>query len=135
MSLLPAGAAKATEIAQSGDAKRAIIAAVGDLDQYEVMTDLVLLGTFIRHEKIRGIIRPDVVEDEHQGKCGLVLKTGPYAYGEWEDEDHRGENAIPGTWVVYKIGDAWPLQINGAPVRLIAYDKLRMRVGDPNLIF
>lgn len=135
MSLLPAGALKAAEIAQATDPKSGILKAVGNLAAVEVLSDLVLLGTFIRNEKIRGLIRPDVVEDEHQGKVGLVLKAGPYACGEWEDDEHRGENAIPGTWVVFRIGDAWPFQLNGTPVRLVPYDKLRMRIPDPNLIY
>lgn len=135
MSLIPTGAIKIGEIAQAQDPKDGILKAVGDLDKFEVLSDLVLLGTFIRNEKIRGLIRPDVHEDEHQGKVGLVLKTGPLAFGEWEDENERGQNAQAGTWVVYHIKDAWPLQLNGAPVRLIPYDKLRLRVSDPNLVF
>ena len=131
MSFLPAGAVKAADIAQSQDPAAAIREAVGDLTHVEVNSDLVLVGTFIRHEKIRGIIRPDVVEDEHQGKCGLVLKCGPYAYGDWELPEHRGENAPIGAWVVFQIKDAWPLQLNGAPVRLVPYERLRLRVPIP----
>lgn len=135
MSLSPSGAPKITEIAQAGDPKAAILKAVGDLRHYEVLSDLVLVGTFIRNEKIRGLIRLDVAEDEHQGKVGLVLKTGAYAYGDWEPEARRGDNAVPGTWVVFQGKDAWPLQINGAPVRLVPYQRLRMRVADPYKIY
>jgi len=135
MSLLPSGAAKALQIAQADDAKSAIVKAAGDLSGVEINADLVLVGTFIRNEKIRGLIRPDVVEDEHQGKCGLVLKTGPYAYGDWEEEEHRGENAQVGAWVVFQLKDAWQIQINGAPCRLVSYERLRLRVSDPNLIY
>ena len=135
MSLMPAGAPKIAEIARATDPKSAILNAVGDLSRYEVPSDLVLVGTFIRNERIRGIIRPDVTEDEHQGKVGLVLKTGPYAYGDWEDDDHRGANAQPGTWVVFQVKDGWPLQLDGAPVRLVPYERLRLRVSDPNLVY
>ena len=135
MSLLPSGAAKVAQIAQADDPKTAIVKAVGDLSGVEVNSDLVLVGTFIRNEKIRGLIRPDVAEDEHQGKVGLVLKIGPYAYGDWELEDVRGQNAPVGAWVVFQIKDAWPMQINGAPVRLVPYERLRLRVSNPNLIY
>jgi|SRR5215471_2205264 len=135
MGLLPAGAAKVTDISKADDPGAAILAAVGDLSKIDVLSDLVLLGTFIRNEKIRGLIRLDVAEDEHQGKVGLVLKTGPYAYGDWELEEHRGENARPGTWVVYQIKDAWPFQINGTPVRLVPYQRLRARITDPNIVY
>lgn len=135
MSLMPSGAPKILEIAEATDPRAAILKAVGDLKQQDVFADLVLLGTFIRNMKIRGILRPDVAEDEHQGKCGLVLKSGPLAYGDWEEDKDRGANATPGTWVVYHIKDAWQIQVNGTPCRLVPYDKLRMRVSDPNVIY
>lgn len=135
MSLMPISAPKVEAIAMAKDPKAAILKAVGDLSKEEVYSDLVLLGTFIRNMTIRGILRPDVAEDEHQGKVGLVLKAGPLAYTDWEDEAARGRNAVPGTWVVYHIKDAWQMHINGTPCRLVPYDKLRMRVSDPNVIY
>ena len=99
-------ASKIEQISQAKDPKAAIFAAVGDLTRERVASDLVLLGTYIRNEKTSGgIIRPTEVleEDEYQGKVGLVLKTGPLAYGDWEDDEHKGENAVQGTWVVYQI--------------------------------
>ncbi len=135
MSLMPTGASKIAELARADDPRQAILKAVGDISQQEVLSDLVLLGTFIRHERIRGIIRPDVAEDEHQGKVGMVLKAGPLAYGDWEEVEERGQNAKPGTWVVYHIKDAWQLHLNGTPVRLVPYDRLRMRITDPNIIY
>lgn len=135
MSLMPISAPKIAEIADSKDPKAAILKAVGDLSKEQVNADLVLLGTFIRNMTIRGIIRPDVAEDEHQGKVGLVLKRGPLAYGDWEEDSERGQNAALGTWVVYHIKDAWQMHINGTPCRLVPYDKLRMTVSDPNIVY
>ncbi len=131
-------ASKIVQIAQADDPRAAIIEAVGDLSGAMVCSDLVLLGTFIRSEKTAGgIIRPKetVQEDEFQGKVGLVLKSGPLAYGDWEDNEMVGENAKPHTWVVYQIKDAWPVQINGTACRLVPYDKIRMTVTDPAMVF
>ena len=132
-------ASKIEQISQSNDPRAAILKAVGDLAKVEtVCADLVLLGTYIRNEKTAGgIIRPvDVLkEDEYQGKVGLVLKSGPIAFGDWEDDATRGENARLNSWVVYQIKDAWPVQINGTACRLIPYDKIRMRVSDPSMVF
>lgn len=131
-------APKIAEISQASDPKKAIIKAVGDLSGATVNTDLVLIGTYIRPEKtVGGIIRPkeNVEEDQHQGKVGLVLKKGPLAYGDWEDEADKGKSAEVGTWVVYAIKDGWALEINGAPCRLIPYDKLRMQLPDPKMVF
>lgn len=131
-------AKKIAEISQAADPKSAIIKAVGDLSRQDVFSDLVLVGTYIRHEKTAGgIIRPieNVQEDEFQGKIGLVLKTGPLAFTDWESPDERGQNAKLHTWVVYAVKDSWPVQINGAPCRFVPYDKLRMRLTDPNILF
>jgi hypothetical protein len=129
---------KIEQISQSSDPKAAIIKAVGDLSKVKVAADLVLLGTYIRNEKTAGgIIRPldTLKEDEYQGKVGLVLKPGPLAYGDWEAEEERGEMAELHTWVVYSIKDAWPVQINGTACRFIPYDKLRMQIPNPSMVF
>lgn len=131
-------APKIEQISQSNNPKKAIIDAVGDLGHVHVCSDLVLLGTFIRNEMTRGgIIRPkeNVNEDEHQGKVGLVLKAGPIAYADWEDDDTRGQAAELGTWVVYYLMDARQFQINGTPCRMIPYEKIRMVIPDPNMVF
>lgn len=125
-------------LAQAKDPKKALIAAIGDLGDIEPLSDMVLVGTFIRNEKTAGgIIRPreNVQEDEHQGKAGLVLKAGPLAYGDWEDDESRGQNARLHTWVVFQGLQGWQIQLNGVPCRLVAYDKLRMRVADPTVVF
>jgi hypothetical protein len=137
-------ASKIAQISQSNDPRAAIITAVGDLSGVKVAADLVLLGTYIRNEKTAGgIIRPTEVlkEDEYQGKVGLVLKAGPIAYANWETdmEDtgdvEAGEMAKLHTWVVYQIKDAWPMQINGTACRVIAYDKIRMQIPNPSMVF
>jgi hypothetical protein len=134
-------ASKITQISQSNDPRAAIITAVGDLSGVKVAADLVLLGTYIRNEKTAGgIIRPTEVlkEDEYQGKVGLVLKAGPIAYANWETETEdteTGEMAKLHSWVVYQIKDAWPMQINGTACRVIAYDKIRMQIPNPSMVF
>jgi len=131
-------APKIEQLSQATNPKQALIAAVGDLSKIEVFSDLVLVATFIRSEKTAGgIIRPREVvqEDEFQGKTGLVLKAGPLAFTDWEDDDTRGQNAKPHTWVVFAIKDGWPVQVNGVACRFIPYDKLRARVVDPTLVF
>ena len=84
-----------------------------------------------------GIIRPREVvqEDEFQGKVGLVLKTGPLAYADWEDPAERGDMAQLGTWVVFAIKDGWPVQINDVACRFVPYEKLRARVDNPKMVF
>jgi hypothetical protein len=131
-------ASKIEAISQALDPKAAIIKAVGDLSETIVASDLVLLGTYIRNERTAGgIIRPsdNVREDEYQGKVGLVLLTGPIAFGDWEDPAERGHMAELHTWVVYQIKDAWPVQINGTACRFVPYDKIRMQIPEPSMVF
>lgn len=133
-----ASASKIEQISQARDKRKGIIDAIGDLSGVDLCTDLVLVGTYIRDEKrASGLILPQdtLKEDEFQGKVGLVLKAGPLAYGEWEEGDERGQNAKLHTWVVFAIKDTWPLQINGVACRVVPYDKLRMRVPDPKMVF
>jgi co-chaperonin GroES (HSP10) len=131
-------APKIEQLARAADPKKAIIEAVGDLTNVKVQKDLVLVGTFIRNEMTSGgIIRPldNVKEDEHQGKVGLVLKVGPVAYADWEDEATAGNDAILHTWVIYQGTHSWPIQLNGVPCRMVPYDKLRMTIPDPTMVF
>ena len=133
-----ASASKIEQISQSKDKRRGIIDAVGDLSEVEVLTDLMLVGTYIRDEKrASGLILPqeNLKEDEFQGKVGLVLKKGPLASGDWEEGDEIGQNAKLHSWVVFAIKDTWPLQINGVACRVVPYDKLRMRIADPKMVF
>lgn len=131
-------ALKISGISQAKNVRQAIIDSAGDLSRENILGDLVLVGTYIRPEKTEGgIFRPDsnIAEDEYQGKVGLVLKSGPLAYADWEDNDHKGENAKPGSWVVYSVKDGWAITINGTPCRLVPYDKLRMKISDPSVVF
>lgn len=134
-----ASATKIEQISQQSDKRKAITEAVGDLSGVDLFTDLVLIGTYIRDEKrASGLILPQdhLKEDEFQGKVGLVLKRGPHARIEYEGGTHdNGRNAEIGSWVVFAIKDTWPLQLNGVACRVVPYDKIRMRVTDPKVVF
>lgn len=121
-------AQKIRELSQASDPKAGIINAVGDLSNEIVMWDLVLVGTYFRPEKTAGgIIRPmeNVQEDAYQGKVGLILKKGPDV----------GADLEVGDWIVYSIKDGWAVTINGAPCRLVPYEKVRMRLSAPDKVF
>lgn len=131
-------AQKIQEISQSDDPARAILKAVGDLSKEEVLGDLVLVGVYIRPEKTKGgIYRPqeNIREDEFQGKVGMVLKAGPLAFADWEPDDFKGQWAKSGTWVVYAVKDGWSVTINETPCRLVPYERLRMKLSRPEVVF
>lgn len=125
-------------ISNSKDPKKDILAAVGDLANVSVMFNMVLIGTYVRPAKTAGgIIRPDsnVAEDEWQGKVGLVLKLGPNAFVDDEDDSFYGQRVERGEWCVFKVGDAWSLKINGYPCRLVRDSSIKLKVNDPNIVF
>ncbi len=110
----------------------------GVLPDVEVMFNMVLLAIYIRPEKTRGgIIRPglNVEEDAYQGKAGLVVKTGPNAFEDDGEYDFHGQKVEVGEWAVFKVGDAWPLSINGIACRLVRDSSLKLKVKDPRIVF
>jgi len=127
-----------SRIASSTDPKKAILDAAGDLSGVRLLGDVVLIGTYIRPEKTSGgIIRPDlnVQEDVWQGKVGLVLKLAPDAFADTPEYSFHGNVAAPGDWCVYKVGDAWSVQVNGCPCRIVRDVNIRMVVDNPNIVF
>lgn len=118
--------------------KKAIISTIGDLSGVDVMFNMVLLGIYIRPEKTAGgIIRPtdNVKEDIWQGKAGLVLKMGPNAFQDDGEYQFHGQKIEVGEWCVFKVGDAWSLEINRVPCRLVRDSNIRLKVKDPSIVF
>lgn len=125
-------------ISNSSDPKKDITKIIGDLSKVQVKWNMVLVATYIRPNKTAGgIIRPEtnVAEDEWQGKVGLVLKLGPMAYRDDDDTQFDGESVNVGEWAVYKVGDAWSVNINGYPCRLVRDSSIKMTVTDPGIVF
>src|SRR4051812_15463884 len=77
--------------AAAADPAKPLIAAAGDLSDYEIFHNLVLVATYIPPPKSLGkdpsgkeiiLHKADnsLAEDRFQGKVGLVLKFGPMAF-------------------------------------------------------
>jgi len=104
---------------------------VGDLGNFDIFHNQILVVTYVRPEKTAGgIIRPgvNVQEDEYQGKVGLVVKVGPTAFLDTEDEDFQGQNVEVGDWVVFRVGDGWQLTIRDTACRILSDRTIRMRI-------
>lgn len=126
--------------------------AAGDLSDYEVFHNLVLVATYIAPPKvIKGHDGKDIVfhrtdkahdEDRFQGKVGLVLRTGPVAFLDDAVAKFGGITVKPGDWVVYRPSDGHELFIRdrsksneGLSCRVIEDTFIRGRVKDPSLIY
>lgn len=121
------------------DPKQAILKEIGDLSDFKVYGDYVLLATYIRPEKtVGGIIRPDsnVEEDVWQGKVGLVVKLGTTAFRDTADYKFPEEDIpVLHEWVRYYISFTTAQTVNGYPCREIRDIHIRGTVPDPQMVF
>lgn len=133
-----AAARNTAKLALASDSRQALLDAVGDLNGIELFHNQILVAIYVRPEKTAGgIIRPgtNVQEDEYQGKVGLVVKKGPSAFLDNDDEDFQGQNVTIGDWVVFRVGDGWQLTIRDTACRILTDRTVRMKIGNPGDIF
>lgn len=133
-----AAARNTAKLALASDSKQALLDAVGDLNGIELFHNQILVAIYVRPEKTAGgIIRPgmNVQEDEYQGKVGLVVKKGPSAFLDNDEEDFQGQNVTIGDWVVFRVGDGWQLTIRDTACRILTDRTVRMKIGNPGDIF
>lgn len=134
------------DIAEAADPYKALMDRAGDLSDYEVFHNLVLVATFIGPSKSAGgihFVDKKIDEDRWQGKVGLVLKVGPRAFVDEPPAVLFGGVLVkPGDWVAYRPSDGIELFIRdrrkaneGLPCRLIEDSMIKGRVSDPGLIY
>lgn len=131
-------AQKNLQISRAPDTKEAILAAIGDLSTEEILFNNILVGIYMRPEKTKtGLFLPQSATDEDSFQCkvGLVLKKGTDAFVSDDNIDFGTQNVDPGDWVVYRVGDGWPLTIRGTACRMITDRAIRMKVKNPEDIF
>lgn len=113
------------------DAREELLAAVGDISDYEVGNNELLAVTYLRPEKTAGGIimtARNLKEDIYQSKVHLVLKLGPLC-------EFFGFTVAPGDWIVIRPSDAWALDINGTQCRHILDSHVRAKIKDPTKIW
>lgn len=102
----------------------------------EVFHNQVLVGIYMAPGVTKGgIILTDKTraEDQWQGKVGLVLAKGPLAFLNDARNDFKDQNVEQGQWVIYRVSDGFPIDINGVHCRLIEDIHIRGRITDPSL--
>ncbi len=133
-----ASARNTAQLSLATDPRKALLDAIGDLSGFDIFHNQILVAIYVRPEKTSGgIIRPggNVQEDEYQGKVGLVVKKGPTAFLNTEEEDFQGQNVEVGDWVVFRVGDGWQLTIRDTACRILSDRTIRMRIKNPGDIF
>ena len=116
------GKSKVVELSRAGDQKQALMRSVGDISIFKIMSNRVLVATYIEPEKTAGgIILPQsrAAESKFQGKIGLVLKKGPLAFKDDDSTKFYGQDVEIGDWVFYRPSDGWHFLLKEVDCRLI----------------
>ena len=111
---------------------------IGDISQIEVLHNQILVGVYIRPEKTKGgilLTSQTRDEDRYQGKAGLVLKKGPLAFVDDENNKFHGQNVDIGDWVFYRVSDGFPLVLNGTLCRLLEEVHVKGKIPSPDVVF
>jgi hypothetical protein len=113
-----------------------ILAAVGDLSEWEVHLNDVLVAIFER-KKIGSILIDDKSKDRDQfmAKGALILKLGPGVDVDDNAVQFHGRRLQVGQWVAFMPTDGWPIKIMGQQCRMIPDNRIRMTIPSPDLIF
>jgi len=115
-----------------------IRAGIGNLDDFTVFHNHILVGIYIKPEKTAAglyLTQKTRDEDQYQGKVGVVLKKGPLAFKDSDNVDFAGQDVRDGDWVLYRISDGFPLDIRGMHCRLMEDIDIRGVVPDPTMIY
>lgn len=111
---------------------------IGNLDDFPIFGNLVLIGVYERPEKTKsGILLAQTTrdEDKNQGKAGLVLKKGPGAFKSDKNYDFHGMDVVPGEWVAIFVSDGRPIVLNGQLCRLVEDQHIRLKIPTPDSVF
>lgn len=111
---------------------------IGDISKIEVLHNQILVGVYIRPEITKGgiLLTPQTRdEDRYQGKAGLVLKKGPLAFVDDDNNKFHGQNVDIGDWVFYRVSDGFPLVLNGMLCRLLEEVHVKGKIPSPDVVF
>ena len=117
-----------------------IIDRIGDLSEFEIPLNSILVGIYMRPAKTKcGIILTDIYreEDKHQGVAGLVLKCGPLAFVDDDRIKFNGFNAKPRDWVMFRKSDGIKLDIRSEQGHciLLKDTHVQLIIPAPDLVF
>lgn len=111
---------------------------IGDLSEFTVFNNYILVGVYERPQKTKsGILLADQTrqEDKYQGKAALVLKKGPTAFVSDDNYDFKGQNVEIGDWVSIFVSDGRQIVVNSTLCRLIEDQHIRLKIPAPDVVF
>ena len=143
-----------SEAATPDEQKDLILANLGDLDQYDMLDDDVLvalyggsniLSTIKTHDgKTVQLVGTDqrTSEQRFQGKAGLLIKAGPTAWRYMPNgQPYEGDVPKPGDWLAFYAHDGREIAFKDLKARehvicrLLKPASIKMRLTDPRLVY
>ena len=106
----------ATLIVHEDDPEEVINERAGDLREFQVFNNQVLIGVYQRPSESKttgGIVltHRTTDEDKYQSKVGLVLNLGPTAFRDPTGRWFQDQDVGIGDWVVFRPSDGWSLTL------------------------
>jgi len=117
-----------------------IVERIGDLSEFIVPLNKILVGIYMRGDKTTGgIILPDQIRDEdrYQGKAGLILKKGPIAFVDDDRVHFHGLNPDVGEWVMFRPSNGLKVDIRSKTGHciLLSDTQVELVIPAPDLVF
>lgn len=120
------------------DPKEELLSKIGDLSEFEVFLNDVVVALYVRPEKTKGgIILTDKYRDEDrfQGKVGLVVALGRRAFVDETGEFFSGGEVKLHDWVWFRPSDGFALQVNETDCRSLKDTSIRGKIPNPDFIW
>lgn len=128
----------AMEMTHDTDPKDDLLQAIGDLSDFSVFHNDVIVAVYLRPEKTAsGIILPDQHRDEdrYQSKVGLVVAAGPDAFVDESGAWFTGVNVKIGDWVWFRPSDGFNLTVNKVLCRALKDTSIRGTIQHPDMVW
>lgn len=120
------------------DPKQKLLEDIGDVSAFEIFNNQILVAVYIRPSRTKsGIYLSDQSreEDKVQGKVGLVVKKGPSAFVDDDNEWFQGVSVELNDWVVFRPTDGWSITVNNVLCRIIDDTAIRGKVDAPDRVW
>ncbi len=154
MSIARNNLVKLSELSGPEQQKKEIYKALGDLSQYEILDEDLLVAVYVQSNVLANIKGPDgkMIElvgtqkktdtDRYEGKAALLIKKGPNAF-KFHPNGQPYEGIVPddGDWLLMYAHDGRDIHLkdksasDGVLCRLVHFKSIRMKLSDPRIAF